>query len=260
MLVKRNNRRRKAGLEPDAAELNGSRSDDHAGPPILLLRCGGPMPSTRTKVARPMRLPCAGDAARRLRHTPHRHSEAGRDAGIHELGETVIEVCPGKSGPPGLQQSANSVKAWYSRHAAVGLVVVVGHNHLGIYEYLLDEIVQVRPDRPWFRLAEHGAFDYAGRCRSAPRGRVRLLIPTQDVIHAAVAGRSWFRGHPGYSRDLLLFEKRLLQRLRPVGERGQDADSGAGSAVVGTSGRSLPAGTERLQEELAPDPLEVGSV
>lgn len=139
---------------------------------------------------------------------------AGTDGGgTVSPSERAVVTYPARSGTPGRQQTADAIEGWYSRHAEVGRVVVVGHDHRGICEFLLDEIVQVWPNQSRIRLAQHGVFEYRGRCRSGPRGRLRLLIPAQDVVHAAIDGRCWFGDRPSYSRDLLPFEKRLLRFL-----------------------------------------------
>ena len=220
-MTNKDNFRRDDWRLPQSAKRGDSRRNGHHEPSPLSLRRAGSMRSADTVATRPEDRAAADDSDRPDQWPRETKSEDGRTV-MDGLGANATDGCPERPGPPGWHQAQHVVEDWYSMHAAVGRVVVVEHDHRGIFEYLLDEIVQVCQDRRRVRLAHHGAFEYGGRCRTGPSGRVKLLVPTRDVVHAAANGRSWFRGRPGYRRDLLSFERRLAQLVERDGPSGSN--------------------------------------
>lgn len=114
---------------------------------------------------------------------------------------------------PGQQQTAATVEAWLCARASRGLVVVVCHMHGGMREYHLDQIAKVDHAKRRIHLALHGMFDYQGLGLSAPRWRLQLLVPTDNVLDAACNGKTWFHGHLAYRRPLASAEERIADQL-----------------------------------------------
>ena len=110
---------------------------------------------------------------------------------------------------PGSDQDIAAINEWCLSRAAPGLVVVVQRVQWGVYEYCLDEIVRLHARAHRIHLAEHGTFDSAGRFTGRPKGRFSILIPTRDVLHAAINGLAWLYDRPAYRRELSQSEQRL---------------------------------------------------
>ena len=95
----------------------------------------------------------------------------------------------------GHQQTRDTIKAWMKEHASVGMIVVIrcGVAHLN-NEYLLDIITELKPrnGRVWtktplsHKAVYGGSYYYSGQSCDDPAGQVEMLIPTPEIVQAAI--------------------------------------------------------------------------
>lgn len=115
---------------------------------------------------------------------------------------------------PGAHQSPKFISDWLKLHGKPGTVVVVRHHQLGLDEYLLDDIRRVDLRLKRVYLTDHGSFRLNGEYSAPPRGRFSLLVPTADVLEAALAGRAWMNGRPAFQRPHSVRERALIPLAR----------------------------------------------
>lgn len=122
---------------------------------------------------------------------------------------------PGWTGRlPGDAQTPEFIAEWMRSHAAPGVIVVVRHRQLGLYEYLLDEIRRVDPRLKRIYLSDHGPFSLEGEYLAPPRNRFGLLAPVGDVLDAAVQGQGWLHGRAVFQRPSSTHERTLISAAR----------------------------------------------
>ncbi len=135
------------------------------------------------------------------------------------LGERRVRSDPDAiaSEPNLADQTRERIKNWILHRSIVGQVAVVLLSHRGLNEYRLDEIVGKRQSTGSLRLNQHGDFDRLGRGSSVPRATfLQLLIPTPEVLQAALGGCAWLNGKPAFTRPLSEFECQLADRVNPI--------------------------------------------
>ena len=121
---------------------------------------------------------------------------------------------PPRAALPGDAQTPEFIAAWMRAHAAPGVIVVVRHRQLGLYEYLLDEVRRVDPRLKRIYLSDHGAFSLEGEYLAPPRNRFGLLAPVGDVLDAAVRGQGWLHGQAVFQRPSSTHERTLISAAR----------------------------------------------
>jgi hypothetical protein len=120
------------------------------------------------------------------------------------------------SGPP--DQAIERVEAWIRERAAPGDPVVVLFEQRNLREYRLDEIEGLDRRRRHLRLAQHGSFHLTGLARRVPPGIVmRILIPSAEILRAAIEANIWIDGRPVFKRPLTEREKAIAHRIGQVG-------------------------------------------
>ena len=111
-------------------------------------------------------------------------------------------------------QTPELVAGWMLDHGAPGVIVVVRHVQLGLYEYLLDEVRSIDLRLKRIHLADHGVFRLNGDDLAPPGGRYSLLAPVGDVLDAAVGGYTWLNGRPAFRRPHSSRERSLVDAAR----------------------------------------------
>jgi hypothetical protein len=109
------------------------------------------------------------------------------------------QITANEGANPDDPQTRVAIKAWMKKYASPGIVVVIrcGIAHLKD-EYLLDEISELKPKngRIWtrtplsYKAATIGRYYYTGQSCDDPMGQVEMLIPTPNVVGAAIQGNS----------------------------------------------------------------------
>jgi hypothetical protein len=114
---------------------------------------------------------------------------------------------------PGAEQTPDTIERWVARTAAPEVIVVVRHVQRGLYEYHLDEVIDINRALRRVYLAQHGTFGFDGAGASGARGQLTLLEPTADVLDVAIKGRTWQHGQPAFKRPLSALEWHLVASL-----------------------------------------------
>jgi hypothetical protein len=93
-------------------------------------------------------------------------------------------------------QTPEATRVWMKRHARPGLIVVVRSTLARFHEYVLDEVVEVKPRAGRFYTATahnwggtsdgRGWFYFSGQNAKTPTGQVDVVIPTPAVVRAAI--------------------------------------------------------------------------
>jgi hypothetical protein len=147
------------------------------------------------------------------RRSSQRDAEQRFDAWLAEADHTQggIDV---RQTLPCDTQTPEFVAGWMQDHGAPGVVVVVRHVQLGLYEYLLDEVRRTDLRLKRVYLADHGVFRLNGDYLAPPRGRFSLLAPIGNVLDAAVDGDTWMNGRPAFRRPHSSRERALVDAAR----------------------------------------------
>lgn len=121
------------------------------------------------------------------------------------------------SEPSLADQTPERIENWILDNGIIGQIAVVLLSHRRLNEYRIDEVMGRGRRSGSVRLVQHGAFDRLGRGSGVPRGTLlRLLIPTPELLQAAMSGRAWLNGSPAFARPLSEFERRLADRVKQI--------------------------------------------
>ena len=93
--------------------------------------------------------------------------------------------------PPCSGQSEEQIKDWMKEHVAIGEIVAVRNSHAGFIQYAQAKVVRIGKGRFEVdslgegNLSQSGtAFYYSGKNCWHPKGKTRLVIPTEPVLAA----------------------------------------------------------------------------
>ena len=96
---------------------------------------------------------------------------------------------------PCSDQNEQATMKWMTANASPGFIVVVRTTQGGIWEYRLDKITAVNdPTKGRIHLQQAGSFYFSGKNCFHPKGQTHLLIPTDEVLRAAIDGQVWLNG------------------------------------------------------------------